>query len=135
MLLVDTYINLSPGRGLGLFAKYDIPNGTQYWMRNELFDKLITQEILHKLPQITIDYIQKYGFQETTKNWYLCGDNAKFTNHSPVPNTLNHFDTNGLNIFSIVNRNIKAGEEIFLDYTEICMTCKDGLLFTESIIL
>jgi len=135
MLLIETYINISPGRGFGLFAKTNLIVGTKYWVRNEIFDKILLPEELNLLAPIASDYFTKYGFLERTGCWYLCGDNARFSNHSPVPNTQNHFSTSGLLEYCTISKDINIGEEIFIDYTNICLTCKDGVNFSEEIIL
>lgn len=135
MLLVETYLDISPGRGIGLFAKFDLNIGTKYWIRNEAFDKVFSISELEALEEIASEYFRKYGFLEVSGNWYLCGDNARFSNHSPVSNTENHFDKNGVIQYSTVSKAIKAGQEIFIDYTQICETCKNGVTFSEAIIL
>ena len=84
MLLYETEVkpSLNKDLGLGLFTLVKIRKGAKYWVRNEDFDKIISFQQLNSLMQIAKDYIEKYGFQETARNWYLCGDNARFTNHS-----------------------------------------------------
>ncbi len=135
MLLVETYLDISPGRGIGLFAKSDLPAGTKYWTRNEIFDKTFSIQELERLEKIASEYFMKYGFLEASGNWYLCGDNARFSNHSPVANTINYFDEKGIVQYSDILKTIRAGQEIFIDYTQICETCKNGVNFTEAIIL
>ncbi len=131
MLLVETYINISPGIGIGLFAKVKIAKETKYWIRNELFDKVISQVQLQSLEKIASDYFMKYGFFEKSGNWYLCGDHARFSNHSKSPNTRNHFNENGLLQYCTTSKIINANEEILIDYTEICLTCRDGVNFSD----
>ena len=129
MLLIDTYVGLSPGKGLGLFANQFVPIGSIYWVRNETFDKVIMPEELPFLNNLALEYIKKYGCLEINNNWYLCGDNARFSNHSDLPNTENKFNEQGLLIYHLANRDIQIGEEIVCDYREICQTCKDNLPF------
>ena len=129
MLLVETYLDISPGKGIGLFAKINIKKGTKYWVRNEVFDKVFSLAELETFNQLTTEYIKFYGFQEKTFCWYLCGDNGRFTNHSSTPNTKNHFDKAGILQYSTVTKNVGIGEEILCDYQDICMTCKNELLF------
>jgi SET domain-containing protein len=132
MLLVETYISISSGKGIGLFAKDKIPKGTKYWVRNETFDKVISQTQLNTFNKLASNYIKTYGFQEINFNWYLCGDNARFSNHSIVPNSQNHFDVNGFLQYHSASDEIKPGEEIFCDYREICLTCSNGIEFNEK---
>ncbi len=129
MLLLETFIDLSPGKGIGLFAKENISKGTKYWIRNEIFDNVFTPLQITSLEKITIDYIKKHGFLEVSGNWYLCGDNARFSNHSNDPNSRNIYDENNLVQYTIAVRDIKTGEEISCDYQEICWDCKEGLNF------
>jgi len=129
MLLVETYIDISPGKGIGLFARTFLANGTKYWARNETFDKILSPAELDRLAPIARAYFKKYGFLEISGNWYLCGDHARFSNHSTNSNTHNFFDSNGLLEYCTISRDIDIGEEIFIDYTEICVTCKDGVSF------
>jgi hypothetical protein len=53
MLLIETYLARSPGKGIGLFVKEKISIGTKYWIRDENFDKIFTIQDLSlfcKLP-------------------------------------------------------------------------------------
>ncbi|QHS56540.1 SET domain-containing protein [Mucilaginibacter sp. 14171R-50] len=131
MLLVETYIAPVEGKGMALFAKVPISKGTVYWRRDESFDRLFTPETLGRLPLNVISYIQIHGFQEVTGNWYLCGDNARFTNHSLDPNFINHYDEAGLVDYCFTDRDIAAGEEIVCDYYDTCQSCASGLPFEE----
>jgi len=129
MLLVETYIAISERKGIGLFTKSFIPKGTVYWIRDEKFDRVFTKGQMLELRSLAIAYIQYHGFLEKSGNWYLCNDNARFSNHSSNPNTINHFDNDGLIKHSSMSQDINEGEEITCDYTEICMTCANGIDF------
>ena len=129
MLLVETFTDCTRHKGVGLFAKEFIQQGTTYWVRNELFDRLFTPAMLTALNPIAIRYIEKYGFLEKSGNWYLCNDNARFSNHSNDPNSENHYDQFGIVQYCTAARDILKGEEILCDYTKVCMTCKDGVDF------
>jgi hypothetical protein len=131
MLLVETYVAPVEGKGIGLFAKALIARGTTYWRRNEAFDRLFTPEMVAAFPANIIDYVQKYGFQESSGNWYLCSDNARFTNHSLDPNFINHFDESGLVDYCFTDRDIAADEEILCNYFDTCRSCANGLPFEE----
>lgn len=129
MLLVGTYLDFSPGKGIGLFANETIPKGTSYWLRNELFDRVFTEKELGMLERSAVDFIMKYGFKEASGNWYLCNDHARFSNHSPTPNSKSIYDSTGIVKYNIAVDEIKIREEIFCDYTEICAASKEGLEF------
>jgi len=129
MLLADTYLDLSPGRGIGLFAGEAIPIGTKWWERKEEFDKLFLPDQINSLHILTISFIKTYGFLEPTGNWYLCIDNARFSNHSDFPNTANITNHNGELLYCIASRNIPIGHEIFCNYREICRSASQNLGF------
>lgn len=117
MLLVKTKVAPSKIHGLGLFADEDITKGTLVWEFNPVIDKMISIQDFQSLPNLTQEYIKKYSYLE--KGMYvLCGDNARFTNHSTNPN----FDTLSKRPNVITARDIKKGEEItenYLTYDEI----------------
>jgi hypothetical protein len=129
VLLIETYIDISPGKGFGLFSKYIISLGTVFWRRDEAFDKVYLQSQVESFKQVASDYIKIHGFQEVNLNWYLCGDNARFTNHSNDSNSKHHFNSEGLLEYCTASQNIEAGQEILCDYSEICLTCKSGVIF------
>lgn len=129
MLIIETYLDFIEGKGIGVFSKGFIPKGTKYWIRNEVFDKIIPKDEFATLDKLASDHIKQYGALETSGNWYLCSDNSKFTNHSNFPNTQNHFDSVGIVIFSTTLKDIKVGEEILCDYTKTCLTCSNGVNF------
>lgn len=129
MLTVETYVDCTLTKGVGLFAKKFIAKGSKYWIRNEIFDSVFSPREFELLDTLAADYIKKYGFLETSGNWYLCNDNARFSNHSFNSNSKNHFDKNGIVQYCTASRDIEIGEEIMCNYTEICQTCIDGIDF------
>jgi SET domain-containing protein len=132
MLLVETYIAHSPGKGIGLFSRVAIQKGTIYWVRNEIFDKIISPEQINTFTELAANYIFMHGFKEISGNWYLCSDNARFSNHSKNPNSLNHFDLAGLIEYSYAAKDIASNEEILCDYTNTCQTCINGVPFDDT---
>ena len=131
MLLFETEVRESQikGLGLGLFTLVKIKKGAKYWIRDEDFDRVISLHQLNSLMQIGKDYVEKYGFQETSKNWYLCGDNARFTNHSEDPNTAQYFDGQRRLQYGYALRDIEVEEEILLDYSDLCLTMTNGVFW------
>lgn len=129
MLIVDTYLKPSEGKGIGLFAKTDISKGMTWWIRNELFDKVITLAEIDTMNVLAASFIKTYGFLEPAGNWYLCIDNARFSNHSDSANTYNHITKNGKLVYCTATIDIKAGEEILCNYRELCLTCVSGVGF------
>lgn len=129
MLLIETYLKYSTGKGIGLFARNDIKAGSTYWIREENFDRVFDILDIKSLNKYAIEFIKKYGFQEINDNWYLCYDNDRYCNHDDFPNTTNHFDNNGLLISCTAKITIRANQEILCDYREICKTCYKGVNF------
>lgn len=129
MLLIETYLDFSPGKGIGLFSKELVPEGTTYWIRNEQFDRVFGEQLIATFEKKSVDFIMKYGFKEASGNWYLCNDHARFSNHSTTPNSKSIFDGQGLVEYNIAIHEIRPGEEIFCDYTEICTASKHGVDF------
>ncbi|HWY10449.1 MAG TPA: SET domain-containing protein [Bacteroidia bacterium] len=125
MLIKNTVVKRSRGRGMGLFANVNIKKGEKYWIRDEKFDKPIPLSEFKSYKKIARDYIIHYGFQEKSKNWYLCSDNARFTNHSPKPNTENIFDNKGRLQYAIATKDIKKDKEIFCEYGKLCLTYRN----------
>ena len=128
MLLIKTKVQPTQIKGaeLGLFTLVDIAKGDKYWVRYEKFDKVISVEELNSYEPIVKKYVINYGFQETETRWYLCGDNARFTNDEECPNTAQYFDEDRKLQYCYALRDIKAGEEILCDYKDLCLTMKDG---------
>lgn len=120
MLLIKTYIGKSEIAGIGLFAAEPIKKGQAIWKWGgndksysyEEFEKLKdhknwtkhTREILH------------FAYTDN-KHYKLCGDDAKYMNHSPNPNTEScntEFDE-----IEIANKYIDIGEELTCNYFKI----------------
>ncbi len=132
MLIVETYLAESERKGVGLFAKKFIPKGDAWWIRNEAFDKITEQTIMKTYSDLAKTFIKNYGFLEPTGRWYLCIDNARFSNHSDKPNSKNILNDKGEIISCIALRDILEGEEILCDYRETCITCADKLGFDNN---
>src|SRR5947209_8685300 len=109
MLTVRTRIARSAINGFGVFADERIPANTLVWEHLAGFD--LDLEI-NSLPSPAQDYVRHFGNQVDPGVYLLCGDHARFMNHSNNPN-----------ISSAVGkgyalRDIAAGEEITCDYRE-----------------
>lgn len=106
MLLVRTYTNKSRIHGIGLFAAEPIPAGTPAWQFDPEVDK--TSALPYAEP------LDKYSWRAEGSLWVLCGDNARFMNHSKHPNIKSNFD---LAKPDTAIRDIAAGEELTVDYS------------------
>ena len=131
MLIIDTYLDEVPGKGIGLFCKNGLKKGESYWVRDAIFDKLIIESEFLKYSPHAQFFIKEYGFQESSGNWYLCIDNARFVNHDASPNTFNHFNQEGELMQCTAVRDISPREEILCDYRKTCVTCIMDIGFKE----
>lgn len=119
----DVYLQLrpSPIHGIGVFAIRDIPKGCRSMFSKDEGEwiKIPVAEI-EALPEYSKQlvhnyavyddeffYVEKYGFRKL--------DLVCFLNHSDTPNIA--VVNNGE--FFEANRDIKAGEEMFIDYGDV----------------
>lgn len=111
MLRVPTYVAPSSIAGVGLFAATDLPANSVIWEYSEGVDWKITPSELILFPEPFQSRLRHYLYQEDSGVYVLCGDNAKYMNHSEQPNC---DDTGGE--YTVTTRAIKAGEELTCDY-------------------
>lgn len=111
MLRVPTYVAPSSIAGVGLFAATDLPANAVIWEYAEGVDWKITPSELILFPEPFQSRLRHYLYQEDSGVYVLCGDNAKYMNHSDHPNC---DDTGGE--YTVTTRAIKAGEELTCDY-------------------
>jgi uncharacterized protein len=109
MMLVTSYLAPSTIHGFGVFARDNIPANTLMWEFVPGFDIELNPE---DFPSPARAYIAHYGSKFAPNAYLLCGDHARFMNHSDNPNMSGAGDQN----FAI--RDIAAGEEITCDYRE-----------------
>ena len=111
MLLVPTYLRRSPIHGLGVFTPVAIPAGTVIWEFDPELDWRLTEEALERFPEPFRARFRVWCYREEDSGLHvLCGDNARFMNHSFTPNC----DDAGA--CTIAVRDIAAGEELTCDY-------------------
>lgn len=112
MLLVKTRIGPSSIHGTGLFAAEFIAKGSVIWRFDARIDRLVDQGDVESLPEIAREYIYRYcGLLENGK-YLQTGDNDRYINHSPQPNTVSLPCIGDM----IAARDIQVGEEITEDY-------------------
>jgi uncharacterized protein len=118
MLCVKTLLLPSPIHGTGVFALEDIPQGGMVWRFDSARD-LVFSENLALNDQVT-NYLAHFAYYDAgRRGLVLCGDNAKWMNHSDRPNTTAVFEEHdGLRCYDrdMAARNICAGEEITCNY-------------------
>src|SRR3989338_1141236 len=109
MLLVKTKLKSSSIAGIGLFADEMIPKGTIVWKYNPVIDILLTKEQIGAFPQVVQEQIHNYAYFDGVFGGYmLCGDDARFFNHSDDPNC----DDTPPSEVTIATRDIMPDEEI-----------------------
>ncbi len=116
MLLVKTRIDNSPIHGFGLFAVERIARGTAVWRFIPPFDQDLSPSVLDALSSDQREWMLHYGYIDVrSKRLILCGDDARFINHSYTPNIASDFTSDRYGV-DIAVRDIEAGEEITSDY-------------------
>ncbi len=125
MLFVKTKIKKSKIHGIGLFADQFIKKGQVIWKFNPIIDKKITKKEMNSLPDLAKAYILKYAFLDHKQEWVLCGDDARFFNHSITPTCKDDGVTNIKDDVTTALRNIKRGEELTSDYYKFDFSTKD----------
>ena len=112
MLCIKSKIANSNISGIGLFADENIKKGTVVWKFEPSLDLLYTKkEVFNFTPEARKQFFN-YAFLDTFHNKYmLCGDDARFFNHSDEPNC-----NDSMRDITITNRDIKRGEELTVDY-------------------
>ncbi len=125
MLRVPTYVAPSPIAGMGLFAATHLPAGCVIWEYTEGIDWRIEPAELSLFPEPYQSRLRHYLYQEDSGVYVLCGDNAKYMNHSDDPNC---DDPEGAH--TVTSRVIQAGEELTCDYRSFDLEARSiGLFF------
>jgi len=124
MLRVPTYVAPSPIAGVGLFAAGELPAGSVIWEFTEGVDWRITSSELLLFPEPFQERLRHYLYLEDSGLYVLCGDNAKYMNHSDDPNC----DDTG-SVRTITRRRVFAGEELTCDYRLFDCESRTGLRF------
>ncbi|MEK6976573.1 MAG: SET domain-containing protein-lysine N-methyltransferase [Candidatus Thermoplasmatota archaeon] len=105
-------MKLGPSKihGLGLHAAEPIPAGTVVWDYDPPIDQIIPVTQLPNLAPHVRKYIAVYGYREDDQI-VLCGDDARYFNHSKAPNCKSGHGTQ-----TVAIRTIAVGEELTDDY-------------------
>lgn len=111
MFRVPTYLARSSIHGIGVFTAVDIPSGTVVWDFDADVDWRLTPDELDEFPEPFRSRLRHYCYLEKDGLYVLCGDNARYMNHSVDPNC----DDRGP--VTTAKRRIAAGEELTCDYT------------------
>jgi SET domain-containing protein len=117
VLLVKTYLAQSAIDGFGVFASEAIEEGTVIWVFNPAVDILLPMRDLADLPEIAQQFIKRYAYpHQSLQAYVLCGDDARFMNHSDRPNIRSIYPDGDIHGIDLAARPIKRGEEIVCDY-------------------
>lgn len=125
MLRVKTKLGASPISGIGLFADEFIPKGTIIWEFDPFSDITYTESELNGANELYKDFLTTYCFKYE-KIYYLCVDNARFFNHSDLPNCYsNNFNSKKIgDTRALID--IEIGTELTDDYSNFGLTNEDN---------
>ena len=119
-LAEHTYITIKPStvHGIGVFALQDIPKGCREIFSRNVGDwiKLPISDV-EALPEHSRNLVETYCLFDNDHYYvpdygFKVMDLVNYLNHSPEPNVISIND--GIEFEAI--RDIKAGEELFVDY-------------------
>jgi uncharacterized protein len=128
MLLIPTYLAASPIHGVGVFTAEPLPAGKKIWEFTPDVDWRLTPDDLASFPEPYQSKMRSWCYLDDDGRYVLCGDNARFMNHTDNPNC---DDPEG--IFTVTNRLIPAGEELTCDYRSFDReSILNGLGFTKA---
>lgn len=120
MFRVPTYLAWSSIHGVGVFTPVEIPAGTPIWEFTPGVDWRFTPKELASFPQPYQGKLRTWCFLEESGLYVLCGDNARFMNHSFEPNC----DDSGARTRTL--RLIAAEEELTCDYRCFDVESRNG---------
>ena len=114
MLLVPTYLATSSIAGIGLFALQYIPKGTVIWRLHPPID-VVLDALPWGIPEVVYRRLMVYAYtSKTTGKLVLCGDDARFLNHSSNPNCEDVAGDNEGYVAAL--QDIFSGEELTSNY-------------------
>jgi SET domain-containing protein len=110
MLLISTIVRPSAIEGVGLFTLERLRPGKVVWAWDDRFDRIVRKDDAAKLAPAAIEFLDKYATLRPI-GYCVCCDNARFINHSEMPNL-------AYNAFGqvIALRDIQVGEELTENY-------------------
>lgn len=111
MLLIPTRIEVSPVHGLGLFTAVPVRRNQLTWAYDARVDRIVPDPVVRDLPEPARTFFRRYAYR-TAGGWVLCGDDARFMNHSTDPTVRSAPDPAP----DRAARDLAAGEELTCDY-------------------
>lgn len=117
MLLVPTYLALSPIHGIGLFAAAPIPAGSEVWRLDAAVDLVVDEAAVAGLGTVAQLQVQRYAYVDPVRRVrILCADDARFFNHADDANCGD--EPGGDGSVTVALRDIAEGQELTWDYRE-----------------
>jgi SET domain-containing protein len=121
MLTIKTALKASPLHGIGLYAAQRIPANTVVWRFNPAFDLHFPLAAYEAAPAVQKHHIDYYGFlSKATREHIYSVDDSRFMNHSDAPNMLVTYGAGVGEPTMVARRDIAAGEEITVNYHDLC---------------
>jgi SET domain-containing protein len=117
---VPTYLSRSSIHGLGVFTPVFIPAGTLIWNLDPDVDWVLGEADIDRFPEAYREKIRSYCYLEESGSYILCGDNARFMNHSDDPNCDDWTSSS-----TLAHRDIEPGEELTCDYRAFDVASRD----------
>lgn len=118
-MLYKTYVAASSIHGLGLFADEPIPKNTLFWKHDHIVDGWLQLDSVSRnygYSSALMEHIQYFYCYDRSLDLYIRhSDNIIFINHADKPNL-----TTPTKYLHITNKDIAVGEELTLDYRDIC---------------
>lgn len=124
MLLIEAELRNSEIHGIGLFCREAIPKGTKVWAFNPLFDVVLDEAQLLRLPPPVLNFMRMYAYRaRETRELIVNVDLSKHMNHSDNPNLVCDQDSNYYTV-----TDLPPGTELTCDYRVFCVEgCADFL--------
>ena len=93
MMMVETVLRQSQIHGVGVFLAQRVEAGQLIWRFDSRIDRVYAPEEIESLPAHVQRYLRTYSTWHAQAGLFvLCGDNAKWMNHSDEANTAAVFE-------------------------------------------
>ena len=119
MLLIKTKLTASSIHGFGVVADEHIKKGAEVWRFQPGFDLEKTKEEVAALPEHAREWLKQFAYLDHHIDQYILSfDNARFINHSEVPNIRPDYGKERHGV-GIAQSDITPGDELTINYREI----------------
>jgi len=105
---------------MGVFSSNFIPAGSLVWSFDGDIDWILSAEDMERFPPAYRDRLRSYCYLDESGSYILCGDNARFMNHSEEPNCDDWTCPS-----TLAHRDIQPGEELTCDYRAFDLESRD----------